>query len=87
MTLPQRAVISGDSRCRVIGAASIIAKVYRDRWMVQADDRFPGYDFSAHKGYGSAVHKSAIQKLGPSPLHRRTFSGVREHLQDGVENR
>ena len=84
MTLPQRTIVGGDSRCRVIGAASIIAKVYRDQWMARADERYPGYQFSSHKGYGSPIHKSAIQKLGPSPLHRRTFSGVREYLERGV---
>lgn len=80
LRLPQRAVIDGDARFQVIGAASIVAKVYRDRWMAEADERYPGYNFAGHKGYGSAAHLAALEKLGPCPLHRRTFRGVRELL-------
>ena len=66
-------IIKGDAKSISIGAASIIAKVTRDRLMVEYDKIFPGYDFAGNKGYGSAVHIEAIQKLGPTPIHRRSF--------------
>jgi ribonuclease HII len=77
--LPQRTLKQGDSRSLSIAAASVIAKVVRDRMMVGYDRRHPGYGLAGHKGYGSAAHLAAIARLGPSPLHRRTFRGVREH--------
>ena len=58
-----------------------MAKVVRDRMMIAYDRLYPGYGFTGHKGYGSALHLEAIARLGPSPLHRRTFRGVREHLE------
>ncbi|MBL7688939.1 MAG: ribonuclease HII, partial [Bdellovibrionaceae bacterium] len=60
--------------------ASIVAKVTRDRWMRDADALYPGYDFEKHKGYGSVVHREAIARLGASPIHRKTFGGVKEHV-------
>jgi ribonuclease HII len=63
----------GDSRSLHIAAASIIAKVMRDQMMVDLDSKFPGYGFAKHKGYGTAVHLAALRKLGPSPIHRRSF--------------
>jgi len=80
LPLPQKTLKQGDSRSSSIAAASIVAKVVRDRLMVAYDRRYPGYGFAGHKGYGSAAHLAAIARLGPSPLHRRTFRGVREHL-------
>lgn len=77
--LPQRTLKQGDARSLSIAAASVIAKVVRDRMMVGYDRRHPGYGLAGHKGYGSAAHLAAIARLGPSPLHRRTFRGVREH--------
>lgn len=77
--LPQRTLKQGDSRSLSIAAASVVAKVVRDRMMVGYDRRYPGYGLAGHKGYGSAAHLAAIARLGPSPLHRRTFRGVREH--------
>lgn len=80
LALPQQTLKKGDSRSLSIAAASVIAKVVRDRVMVAYDRRFPGYGFAGHKGYGSRDHLAAIARLGPSPLHRHSFGGVREHL-------
>jgi len=67
-------LVGGDGRDDAIAAASILAKVIRDRWMAAFDDRFPGYGFAGHKGYGTAAHRDAIKRLGPSPIHRRSFT-------------
>ncbi len=79
--LPQLALIKGDVRCLSIAAASIIAKVTRDRLMQTLDGRYPGYGFAQHKGYGTAEHKRALNTLGPCPAHRRTFAPVRALLE------
>lgn len=63
----------GDSRSLHIAAASVVAKVTRDLWMTRLAERFPGYGLDRHKGYGTAIHREALQRLGPSPIHRRTF--------------
>jgi ribonuclease HII len=81
LPLPQKTLKQGDSRSLSIAAASVMAKVVRDRMMLAYDRRYPGYGFASHKGYGCAEHLAAIARLGPSPLHRRTFRGVREHLE------
>lgn len=78
--IPQKTVKKGDSLSLSIAAASIIAKVTRDRLMVEMDLLYPGYGFAGHKGYGSALHMAAIRRLGPSPIHRLTFGGVKEHV-------
>jgi ribonuclease HII len=78
--LPQQTIKKGDSLSLSIAAASIIAKVSRDRLMRELDLVHPGYGLAGHKGYGSASHLDAISKLGPSPIHRKTFGGVREHV-------
>lgn len=70
------AVTRGDGRVDVISAASIIAKVTRDREMVALDARYPGYGFAGHKGYGSAAHLAALRELGACPIHRRSFAPV-----------
>ncbi len=67
------ALIGGDDLSNEIAAASILAKVTRDRWMVEMDSHYPAYGFSKHKGYGTAEHMEALRKWGPCPLHRRTF--------------
>lgn len=82
LSVPQQTIKKGDSRSCSIAAASIVAKVVRDRMMIAYDRQYPGYGFAGHKGYGSASHLQAIARLGPSPLHRRTFRGVREHVED-----
>lgn len=71
-----RAIVGGDALEPSISAASIIAKVTRDRLMLEADRMYPGYDWASNKGYGSARHMAALTQLGPSPLHRRSFAPV-----------
>lgn len=73
--IPQVPVIKGDARCISIAAASIMAKVTRDRYMEELDKKYPGYGFAKHKGYGTRQHTDAIRELGPCPAHRRTFIG------------
>ena len=80
-TLPQIAVIKGDARSYHIAAASILAKVARDRYMVEAHEDWPEYGFDQHKGYGTKAHREAIASHGPCPLHRQSFAGVKEHLE------
>ena len=75
VTIPQVPIIKGDAKSISIGAASIMAKVYRDRMMVEYDSLFPGYAFASNKGYGSKEHMEALKRLGPCPIHRRSFIG------------
>lgn len=75
--LPQRALIKGDARCHAIAAASIVAKVYRDAVMCVWDEVFPQYGLASHKGYATPEHREAIDKFGPTPLHRLSFEPVR----------
>jgi ribonuclease HII len=77
---PAEAVIKGDGRVEVISAASIIAKVVRDAEMVKFEAKYPGYGFAKNKGYGTAQHLEALQRLGATPIHRRSFSPVSENL-------
>ncbi len=74
---PAQTLIKGDARCLSIAAASIVAKVTRDRLMTEADKRYPGYGFAGHKGYGTEIHRAKILELGPSPIHRRSFNPVK----------
>jgi ribonuclease HII len=76
VVIPQRAIVKADRRCGSVAAASILAKVARDIFMIRADRRYPGYGFCVHKGYATAAHLEALTRLGPSPLHRRSFHGV-----------
>ena len=69
-------IVKGDASVYTIAAASIMAKVYRDRLMAEYDEIYPGYDFKKHKGYGTKAHYEAIRELGPSPIHRRSFLKV-----------
>jgi ribonuclease HII len=78
--LPQNAIIKGDSLSVSIAAASIIAKVTRDRLMEKYDNYYPQFDFPRHKGYPTKAHKEAICKYGCSPIHRKSFKGVKEYL-------
>jgi ribonuclease HII len=73
---PQRNLVRGDQRSATIAAASIVAKVTRDRLMSELDGAYPEYGFARHKGYPTEEHRSALKKFGPCPLHRRTFNGV-----------
>jgi ribonuclease HII len=77
MPWPQTAIVSGDALSYSIAAASILAKVSRDRLMVQLDGQYPGYGFAVHKGYGTPEHVAAIKARGPCPIHRQSFSPFR----------
>lgn len=81
---PAEAVVKGDSRVAAISAASIIAKVARDREMKQLDVLYPGYGFAAHKGYPSPAHLAALQQLGVTIIHRRSFAPVKRLLQSAT---
>ena len=74
LTVAQTAIIKGDAKSYTIAAASILAKVTRDRLMIQYDQKYPGYGFAGHKGYGTKAHRSAIEELGPCPIHRMSFA-------------
>ena len=79
--VPFETVVKGDSLSFSIAAASILAKVARDRYITQVDKLYPEYGFAKHKGYGTKDHLEAIAKYGPCPIHRMTFGGVREHVK------
>lgn len=79
--IPQQAIKKGDSLSISIAAASIIAKVTRDRMMIEYDKQYPSYGLASHKGYGSKLHREAIAKIGPCPIHRKTFAGVKEYVK------
>ncbi|MDO4777692.1 MAG: ribonuclease HII [Cardiobacteriaceae bacterium] len=81
---PGRAIIGGDAQVPCIAAASIIAKVVRDRQMLEADALYPQYGFARHKGYGSAAHREALRIHGACPLHRRSYAPVREVVEKGL---
>ena len=80
LLLPQKTLVQGDGRSRAIAAASIVAKLARDRHMVVLDAQYPGYGLAVHKGYPTPVHLEALQRLGPCPEHRRSFAPVRALL-------
>jgi len=77
---PQQSVIQGDGTSFSIAAASVLAKVYRDRLIVELDGQFPGYGLASHKGYCSAEHMAALARLGPTPLHRKNWSPVAQTM-------
>lgn len=87
ISLEQEAIVNGDGLVRSIAAASIIAKVTRDRLIVEADQLYPGYGLAEHKGYGTAVHMAALRKLGPSPIHRMSFRPVQLAIPENVNKR
>ncbi|WP_079201113.1 ribonuclease HII [Pseudomonas sp. CC6-YY-74] len=82
LQVPSTAVIKGDSQVPAIAAASILAKVSRDREMQLLDALYPGYGIAGHKGYPTPVHLEALRRLGPTPIHRRSFAPVRALLDD-----
>ncbi len=82
-TIPQFPLVRGDARSQSIAAASVVAKVTRDRIMVSYDELYPQYGFARHKGYGTSEHMEALRRHGCCPLHRKTFRGVRECLGHG----
>ena len=77
MSFPQTALVKGDSLSYSIAAASVLAKVTRDRMMQEFDAQFPGYGFAEHKGYGTPQHLAAIAERGPCPIHRRSFAPIK----------
>jgi ribonuclease HII len=76
-------VVGGDDRVPAIAAASILAKVQRDSELVALESQYPGYGFAAHKGYPTAAHIEALQTLGVTPVHRRSFGPVKKMLAEG----
>ena len=85
---PQLTIVKGDCLSVSVGAASIVAKVARDRWMKEYDEEYPGYSFASHVGYNTRTHQQAICKLGPSAIHRLSFRGVLSYqpaLEMGAE--
>ncbi|MBN1368053.1 MAG: ribonuclease HII [Dehalococcoidales bacterium] len=78
VTLPQKGIVDGDALCFSIACASIIAKVTRDRLMIELDAVYPGYGMANHKGYGTREHLECLHRLGPCPIHRHSFRPVKE---------
>ncbi len=80
MDLPQQALVKGESKSASIAAASVVAKVTRDRLMLEYHEKYPLYNFHQHKGYPTKAHKALVALYGPCPIHRLTFKGVQEHV-------
>ncbi|MGL4436813.1 MAG: ribonuclease HII [Giesbergeria sp.] len=81
LDVPAQAIVKGDALVPAISAASILAKVHRDRWCAEVHAQYPQYGFDAHKGYGTAAHLQALRAHGASPLHRRSFAPVAQQLE------
>ncbi len=81
LDIPAQAIVKGDALVPAISAASILAKVHRDRWCAEVHAQYPQYGFDAHKGYGTAAHLQALRAHGASPLHRRSFAPVAQQLE------
>ncbi len=84
LALPQETLVGGDGRSTAIAAASVVAKEHRDALMREGALAYPGYGFEVHKGYPTQSHREALSRLGPCPLHRRSFRGVRDARAPGV---
>ena len=82
MLFPQTALVKGDARSYSIAAASVLAKVTRDRLMLEFDRRFPTYGFAEHKGYGTPAHMAAITSHGPCEIHRRSFAPIKQRERE-----
>ncbi len=85
LNIPAKPIVDGDRRCRVVAAGSIVAKVMRDAIMDQLDALYPEYGFAAHKGYASRQHLDAIERCGPSPVHRMSFAPMNRLLQCSMD--
>jgi ribonuclease HII len=83
--LPQSAILHGDALCLSIAAASVLAKTARDGWMVEIESLHPDYGFARHKGYGTALHRATLDRLGPCPIHRKSFAPVKIRLDQPVD--
>ena len=81
LAVSAEAIIGGDDKIQEIAAASIMAKVIRDRFMAMFDVRYPGYQFARHKGYGTKIHMDALRQLGPCPIHRKSFAPIAKLLE------
>lgn len=81
LPIPQKAIPKGDQLSNLIAAASIVAKVTRDRLMLQFHEKYPQYNFARHKGYGTREHRKAIERFGICEIHRKTFRGVKEFIR------
>jgi ribonuclease HII len=81
INIPQTSLVRGDARCYSIAAASILAKTSRDLLCIELESQYPGYGFARHKGYGTAFHLAALTRLGPAPIHRRSFAPVSGYLE------
>src|SRR3990167_503030 len=86
LDVPAEAIVKGDALVAAISAASILAKVHRDRWCAQVHAQFPQYGFAGHKGYGTAAHLAALNAHGACPLHRRSFAPVAQNLRPALES-
>ena len=84
LEMPSESIIKGDSKSETIAAASIIAKVTRDRLMLQYDEQYPEYGFAQHKGYGTAEHIAALRKYGPCSIHRKSFEPVTSMIKGEI---
>lgn len=80
LLIPQKGIVAADRKVKSVAAASVIAKVERDNHMTELDRQYPGYGFAEHKGYGTRMHREALERLGPCPIHRRNFGTVRDML-------
>jgi ribonuclease HII len=87
LPIPARAIVHGDRDVPVISAASVVAKVARDRIMCEWQSRLPAWQFAVHKGYGTNLHRSLIARHGPSPIHRMSFAGVKEYVDGAAQGR
>ena len=85
LTMRAEAIVTGDAKVAAIAAASILAKVYRDRWCADLHSQYPHYGFDAHKGYGTALHLAALREHGACPQHRQTFRPVTEVVQAAAQ--
>lgn len=85
LQISQQTIKKGDSRSLSVAAASVVAKVVRDRIMYTFAEQLPQFGFAKHKGYGTKLHREAIAEYGPSWQHRKTFAGVKEHLEKGID--
>lgn len=83
--IPQQSIIKGDAKSHSIAAASVIAKMIRDEWMMQMAEKYPVYGFDQNMGYGTTEHLKALEEYGPSPIHRKSFAPVRSRLKDSAE--
>lgn len=82
LSIPQKGIVNGDEQCFTIACASIIAKVSRDSIMTEFDRVYPGYGMAQHKGYGTREHLSCLRRLGPSPIHRRSYQPVAQLIME-----